>query len=128
MPDTDSLLGRVDIVVESVEVDTYPSALTVGTPLSLLITVTSHQESPRLRVEPRRFHVEADKSTSIQARPTSSKDPPLASTYLRDGASVSGWLTFEVPPEAKELVLKSDMKRPPLEIPIAIPGAAPVKK
>jgi hypothetical protein len=122
MPGGADLIGRVEIDVQSVEADFLaPRESVVGLPVSVLVRVTSQQERPRVRVEARRFHVEADK-TKIQARPTSSKEPELPSAYLKGGESVSGWLTFEVPRTVKRLVLKSDLRRPPLETLIEIPG------
>ena len=127
VPGADDLLGRVEVQVESVEADTFASAVITNLPVSVLIRVTSYQESPRLRVEARRFYIEADKTTKIQARPGSSKEPLLPSGYMKAGESVSGWLTFDVPKAAKSLILKSDMRRPPIEVPIAVPGLAPGK-
>jgi len=125
VPGADELIGRVDVQVESIDADVFAASVITIIPMSVLIRVTSHQESPRLRVEARRFYIEADKSTKIQARPGASKDPPLPSGYMKAGESVTGWLTFDVPKAAKSLILKSDMRRPPIEVPIALPGLPP---
>jgi hypothetical protein len=124
MPGAD-LIGRVEVQVESVEADPFVSPAVAGLPVSVLLRVTSHQDRPRLRVEARRFHIEADKTVKVQARPASSKEPQLPSGYLKAGETVRGWLTFEVPKDAKRLILKSDMRRPPLEALIVIPGGVP---
>lgn len=125
MPGAEDQSSPVELKVESVEADLFAPPAIAGTPVSILLKVTSRQDRPRLRVEARRFYIEADGSVKTQARPGSSKEPQLPTAYLKAGESVSGWLTFEVPKGAKQLILKSDMRRPPLEVPIALPGRPP---
>jgi hypothetical protein len=119
MPGLVGLSGGAEVIVESVVLDSSP--LAVDVPISCLLRVTSFQASPRLRVEARRFWIEAGR-TRIQARPTSSKTPALPAAYLKAGESVSGWLTFEVPRDAKDVILKADLQKPPMDVPLTLPA------
>ena len=90
--------------------------------LGILVRVTSQRELPRPLVEPRRFTLVTADGRSIAPRISGRKEPALGSSYLKKGETVKGWLTFEVPADSKKIVLKTDLRRPPLSLPI--PAAA----
>jgi hypothetical protein len=126
MPGSAAALDFVKIEIQIIERDGegVGGAVEPGyESISVRVKVTSRQESPRLLVEPRRFRLEAD-GVEVPARPAARKEPSLRSTYVPAGKSVGGWITFEPPVGAKRLMLKSDLRRPPISMPLMeTPGA-----
>lgn len=95
------------------------------TVLALQVKVTSHHDRLRLLVGPQRFHLVTRDGVKIQPGFSHKKTPLLSETYLRGGVSIGGWLIFRVPKGQTQLTLKSDLSRPPIELPVpewAVPG------
>ncbi len=86
--------------------------------LGVLVSVTSRREAPRPLVEPRRFTLVTADGRSIGPRISGGKEPVLGTAYLKNGEAVKGWLTFEVPADSEKLALKTDLRQPPLQLPI----------
>lgn len=95
------------------------------TVLALQVKVTSHHDSLRLLVGPQRFQLVTREGAKIHPGFSHKKSPLLSETYLRGGVSVGGWLIFRVPKGQSQLTLKSDLRKPPIELPVpewAAPG------
>jgi len=123
----------VTVEVESVERERPDEGLTPGNFSHLLVAiklkVTNNFKYMNVLLQPQRFWVETKESKErILPRFGGRKTPILGMGYLRQGASTSGWLLFEIPRRQEEFYLKTDLKKPPLSITIPMPsGAAPPK-
>jgi len=90
--------------------------------LAVQVTVTSKQEQPRLMVEPQRFMLEADNGEIMPLRLSGHKQPILPSVYLSAGQSTSGWITFQILDGDHEYMLKTDLRKPAIRIPVEVPA------
>jgi hypothetical protein len=120
-------LSAIQITIQEIDaidvVDDRPRETVTLVPLCLKVSVTSNQDGPRPRVDFRRFALRTDNGVMFPARASTTKSPRLAPTYLQKGASVSGWLTFEVPSNAESFILWSDLRNPPIQINVEVSGA-----
>ncbi len=118
-------LGSVEVVIENVRRSPLlPEAVPVASDsilLALQVKVTSHRDTMLPLVEPKRFTLDVGEGKLVSPRLRGRMEPSLERTYLKKGASVSGWITFDVPEGAKTLTLKADFERPPLSLPVPDP-------
>ena len=128
MPTADlKIFDRVGVHAEGVEFVSDPQrGFDSYSDLQLLavqVRVTSQLESLRIRVGPDRFTLDTDKRAGTLAEPTCSKDPPLRKEYLKGGDTVVGWIAFVVPRGVSRATLKSDLRKPFIEIPLSLPAS-----
>ena len=117
-------LSDIQITIQEIDVvEDRPHETVTLVPLCLKVSVTSNQDGPRPRVDFRRFALRTDDGVKFPARPSTTKVPRLAPTYLQKGASVSGWLTFEVPSNVESFLLWSDLRNPPIQINVEVSAA-----
>ena len=88
--------------------------------LALEVTVTSGQRA-RLLVSPERFSLETETGEAMTRRKDNTRTPILPSSSLGMGESSTGWLVFEIPAELERFQLTTDLRRPPLNLPVRSP-------
>ena len=118
----------VDVTIEAAEVLPPTPGIRGAEPghfvLTLQVKVTNHQTEPLL-VMPVRLDLRIlyGGVTLAKAFPrlTAYREPTLRRTSLDPSESLSGWLTFDVPEEAKELTLETDLGRNQLVIQVPKP-------
>jgi hypothetical protein len=86
--------------------------------LSLKVKITSaRKEKAFPLVDPRRFQVVLENGEKAPPHYKGVRDPALSTGYLKKGDLVLGWLCFQVPENAKQLMLKTGLTKKPLEVP-----------
>lgn len=84
--------------------------------LALKVTVTNHYETVKLRVNPAGFVLEGESGKTFKAFPSAARRPPLKDHYLKGSRSVSGWLFYRVPRGEQKLTLRSELRRPSIQL------------
>lgn len=129
VPDgTDAILESVQVKILDVEKQWATSALahegedgSSYLVLALSIQVRSETARPRLLVQPQRFTLESPEGEVMPLRMSGRKQPVLPTTYLDQGQTVSGWLTFEISADYPEYTLKTDLRQPMISVTVRVP-------